>query len=119
MPFSGMLCYVALVRTEVSKEHSSSIIRVTRISGLGMLAVTSSPILVSLMEVLHFSETPVLTRATRRNIPEMAFFIVTTVKTSNPTLTHQCHQLNDRHRIEELGEYTTHLILTLQCTIVD
>jgi hypothetical protein len=36
-------------------------------------------------EELSFSETSVLTRATWRNIPEDAFFIVTAVKTSNLT----------------------------------
>jgi hypothetical protein len=35
---SGMLRSVALVRTYVSKERSASIIRVTRIGGLGTLA---------------------------------------------------------------------------------
>jgi hypothetical protein len=39
---SGMLHHVALVRTDVSEERIVSIIRVTRISGLGTtLAVTS------------------------------------------------------------------------------
>jgi hypothetical protein len=36
------------------------------------------------MEAQSSSETPVLTRATRRNILEDAIFIVTAVKTSNP-----------------------------------
>jgi hypothetical protein len=94
-----MLRRVALVRTDVSEELSTSFIRVTRIGELGTtLAVTSnrrtlrldlvflrsvrrllvtasvvpsSPILVTLMkEAISFSETSVLTRATLHNIPE-------------------------------------------------
>jgi hypothetical protein len=93
MPSSGMLRRVALVRTDVSEERNASILGVTRIGGLGTLVVTSnrrtlgrstmyapvasysnasrSPILVTLMmEVIRVPETSVLTRATRRNIPE-------------------------------------------------
>jgi hypothetical protein len=44
---SGMLCRVALVRTDVLEELSDSFIRVTRIGELGTtLAVTSNQVLV-------------------------------------------------------------------------
>jgi hypothetical protein len=79
MVSSGMLRRVALVRTNVSEESGASFIRVTRIGELGTTQAATSnrrtlriaPILVTLMqEAPGSSETSVLTRATRRNIPE-------------------------------------------------
>jgi hypothetical protein len=66
MASSGMLRRVALVRTDVSEELRS----VHRLLVTASV-VPSSPILVNLMkEALSSSDTSVLTRATRRNIPE-------------------------------------------------
>jgi hypothetical protein len=97
---SGMLRRLPLVRTDVSEEPGASFTRVTRISELGTTqaatsnrralrrntteflrsvrrllvtasVVPSTPILVILMKEAQSSpETPVLTTATRRDIPE-------------------------------------------------
>jgi hypothetical protein len=79
---------MAVVRTDFSEERSASIIRLTKIGELGTtLAVTSNRsvrrlqvianvvpsltiLLTMMMEALFSSETSVLTRATRRIIPE-------------------------------------------------
>jgi hypothetical protein len=69
MASSGLLHSVALVRTDVSEELSVALHSVHRL--LVTANVPSSSILVTLMmEALNFSETSVLTRATRRTIPE-------------------------------------------------
>jgi hypothetical protein len=77
MTSTDMLCRVALVRTDVSEEHRAYIIRVlVFLRSIRRLLVTasvvhSSPILVTLMkEALSSSETSLLTKATRRNVPE-------------------------------------------------
>jgi hypothetical protein len=76
MASCGMLRRVTLVRTDVSEEFSASII----IHSVRRLIVTasvfpSSPILVTLLKEEPSSyETFVLTRATRRDIPEDGIF---------------------------------------------
>jgi hypothetical protein len=98
MTSSGMFRCVALVRTDFSEERSASIIKYNQINTsirqiqshfvflrsvrwllVAANVVPSSPILVTLMmEALNSSETSVLTRATRRNIPEDTILPVVT-----------------------------------------
>jgi hypothetical protein len=105
MPSSGMLCRLAVVRTDVSEEGIASIVKVIRIgelrttlivelvclrSVLRLLVtanvVPSSSILLTLaMEAICSSETSVLARATRLNIPEDGILHVIAVKISNLT----------------------------------
>jgi hypothetical protein len=59
MVSSGMLRRVVLIRTDVSEELSAPIIRVTR----------------RMKEALSSSETPVIIKATRHNIPEDAVLL--------------------------------------------
>jgi hypothetical protein len=84
MASSGMLHRVGLVITDVSQDHSTSIIRVTRIGELGTtLTVTSNRGTRRLLQEPHgvtYKKTP--------------FIIVTAVETSNLTsfkLTKVCH----------------------------
>jgi hypothetical protein len=71
MPSSGMSRRVALVRTEVSEERGASIIRVAWIGELRTtLELTSNRRRCEEILILSSCETSVLTKATRRNIPE-------------------------------------------------
>jgi hypothetical protein len=100
MVSSGLLRRVALVRTDVSEEPSASFLvflRSVRRLLVAACVVPSSPILVTLMkEAPGSSETAVLTRATRRNIPEDTILHVCTwpgmcpqdVLAANPPCTH-------------------------------
>jgi hypothetical protein len=63
LPYFGISRRMALVRTDVSERCVASIIKVTRIDELGMLAVTSN------RSTLRRN----ITRATRLNIPEDGF----------------------------------------------
>jgi hypothetical protein len=80
MPFSGMLRGVALVRTDVSEDRTASTIRVTRIGEHSVLRllltanVLPNSTITLMLEELRSSETSILRRATKRNIPEDGIF---------------------------------------------
>jgi hypothetical protein len=65
---------VVVVRTDVSEERVASIIRLTRIGELGTLAITGDRSTLNISSqrasVASYSEKSVLTRVTRRNIPD-------------------------------------------------
>jgi hypothetical protein len=67
---SGMLRLVSLVRTDVSEELSTSIIRVTKIGEIGTTLAVTSYRRTLRRNALSSSETSFLTKATRRNISE-------------------------------------------------
>jgi hypothetical protein len=67
-----MLRHLALIRTDILEEFSASIIRVTRIDDLGTTLTVNSNRRLLKIEALCSSETLVLARGTRRNIPEEA-----------------------------------------------
>jgi hypothetical protein len=105
MASSEMLRRVALVRIDVSEELSGSYIRVFLRSVHRLLVtanvVSSSPIFVTMMkEGLSSSETSVLTRATRSNIPEDAI------------LHSSCKQTS--HIASHNGNCTVHIRVKLQ-----
>jgi hypothetical protein len=79
MASSGMLCCLALVKTDVSEELKNHLVFLRSVRPLLVTAsvVPSSHILVTLMkEGLSSSKASALTRATQRNIPGDAILLI-------------------------------------------
>jgi hypothetical protein len=70
MPSSGMLRRVALVRSDVSEEYIASNRSLLRLLVTDNVLPSSPILLILKMEAIRSFETSVLTRATRRHIPE-------------------------------------------------
>jgi hypothetical protein len=86
MASSGMLHRVALVRTDVSDELTNFVFLCSVYQLLVTANILTSLILVTLMmEALSSSETSLLTRATRHNIPEDAILHSHRLENSNLT----------------------------------
>jgi hypothetical protein len=109
-----MLYRVALVRTDVSEDLSVSFFRVTRIGELGTrIAVTSNRrTLRRNAKALSSSETSILTRATRRNIPEDGILH----SHQNPQILHRFGV--DYIALDHVLITSERVVITLECVVI-